>query len=227
MGKTLLLLGSSTEQKVEQGDPPRQTWIYRNLPEPMNMKDIQIDFVGDPEEGGFEFANSKEAKALLDKARAYYANLAQTAASSQAPAQAQAPAASPAAPQAGAPVTTPALKAALDAAAAGNAGKDIPVQAIADSFMTSTGETFATVAVDTTADVQPPKQVSAFSMAPAPPSRKLNTHLLPLLKLQDIFKHQFQLLQVNTIWQSLLQPARKRAEQRFHSQFRIMPANSP
>jgi GWxTD domain-containing protein len=150
MGKTLLLLGNSSEQKVEKGDPPRQTWIYRDLPAPMNLPDVQIEFVGDPEEGGFEFANTKEAIATLDKARAYFAQLA-SAAASQAPPAAQAPAMAAPAP-AGAAVTTPALKTALDATAAGNPPKDLPVQAITDSFMSSTGEMFATVAVNTTAD---------------------------------------------------------------------------
>lgn len=152
MGKTLLLLGNSTEQKVEQSDPPRQTWIYSGLPEPMKLKDIKIEFVGDPEEGGFEFANSKDANAILEKARSYFAQLSQMAAT-QAPAQTPAPAAAPqAAPAAAAAVTTPALKTALDTAAAGNAPKDLPVNVIADSFMTSTGETFATVALSTTGD---------------------------------------------------------------------------
>jgi hypothetical protein len=81
---------------------------------------------------------------MLDKARNFLAHLRSTAeAQGAAQAKQQAPAAAPA--QTGAPVQTAELKTALDAAAADNPPKDVQIEAITDSFMTSTGEIFATV----------------------------------------------------------------------------------
>ena len=83
----------------------------------------------------------------MDKARTYFAKL-----STVAQAQAPAPAATPARPSTVAQptavaVTTPELKSALDAAASGSGAKDFSADVLGDSFMTSEGQTFATVAL--------------------------------------------------------------------------------
>jgi GWxTD domain-containing protein len=146
MGKAVLLLGNPSDSKKEEGDPPKQTWSWSGLPKEMGVGDPQIKFVGDEEQGGFKFADPKAANDTLDKARTYFAKLS-TVATAQAPAAApQAKPSTVAHPQAVA-VTTPELKTALDAAAAGTAGKDFTADVLGDSFMTSEGQTFATVAL--------------------------------------------------------------------------------
>lgn len=155
MGKTVLLLGTSTEQKKGEGEPPRQTWIWRGLPKEMGVGDVEIEFVGDPEQGGYVFSDPKAANATLEKARNYFARLSSVA-SNQASAQPPAPGPEQKALSA-AGISTPTLKAALDATATGNAPQDVPLQAIADSFMASTGEIFATVAVTSTTDTSSAK----------------------------------------------------------------------
>ncbi len=144
MGKAVLLLGNPSDSKSEETDPPRQTWTWKGLPKEMGVGDPEIVFEGDPDEGGFVFADPKAANQILDKSRGFLANL-QGAAKAQAPAQT--PQAAPAPAQTGGPVKTPELKAALDATATGTAPTDVQLDAIGDSFMTSTGEVFATVAV--------------------------------------------------------------------------------
>lgn len=144
MGKAVLLLGNPSDSKTEESDPPKQTWTWTGLPKEMGIGDPEIKFEGDPDEGGFVFSDPKAANQVLDKARAFLSNL-QGVAQAQAPAQA--PKATPAPAQTGGPVQTAELKAALDATATDNAPKDVQLELIGDSFMTSTGEVFATVAV--------------------------------------------------------------------------------
>lgn len=154
MGQTFLLLGQSDEQKTDQEDPPGQVWIYKKLPKEIAPGEIQIMFEADEETGGFKFVDSSQARSILDKAKALWANLASVAQSQQ-PKQEQQPAKPSEAPTAA--LTTPALKTALDATAAGNPPKDLPINSTADFFMSSTGEPFATIAVDTTADASAAK----------------------------------------------------------------------
>ncbi|HSE39593.1 MAG TPA: GWxTD domain-containing protein [Acidobacteriota bacterium] len=147
MGKTVLLLGNPSDSKKEETDPPRQTWTWKGLPK--EIGDVEIKFEGDPEAGGYIYSDPKAANQILDKARNYLANLKGTA-ESQSPAQAK-QAVPAATTQQGGPVTTAELKSALDAASTDNPPKDLPVDAIADSFMTSTGEIFATVGLKSSA----------------------------------------------------------------------------
>lgn len=149
VGETYLLLGNPTEMKEEgEEDPKDRILIYKDTPRGVITGEVQIKFEADEDTGKYVFTDGKTAKELLEKARNYYATLSTTAAASTTPQQAV-----PAAPQAPPPVTTPELKAALDAAAAGNAPTAIPFASIVDSFMTSTGESFITVAASSTADV--------------------------------------------------------------------------
>jgi GWxTD domain-containing protein len=144
MGKAVLLLGNPSDQKKEEGDPPKQTWIWKGLPKEMQVGEPEIKFVGDEEQGGFVFADAKTANETLDKARAYLSNLSQVA-------HAQAPApttkTSTVAVPTAVPVATPGVKSALDAATSGSATKDFSADVLGDSFMTSEGQTFATVAL--------------------------------------------------------------------------------
>lgn len=147
MGKAVLLLGNPSDSKKEEGEPPKQTWTWTGLPKEMGVGDPVIKFVGDEEQGGFKFDDPKAANDTLDKARTYFAKL-----STVAQAQAPAPAATPAKPSTVAQptavaVTTPELKSALDAAASGSGAKDFSADVLGDSFMTSEGQTFATVAL--------------------------------------------------------------------------------
>lgn len=152
VGQTYLLLGSPSETKEEGAEDPKdRILIYKDSPRGVITGEVQIKFRFDENIGKYEFADGKTAKELLEKARNYYATLSTTA-----PATAASTTPEPAAPatmQALPPVTTPEVKAALDAAAAGNAPTAIPVVSIVDSFLTSTGESFITVAASSTADV--------------------------------------------------------------------------
>lgn len=157
MGMTALLLGGGYELKPEEkgkGDDetPKQTWVYHHLPAGLASGDVVIKFEGDPDEGGFKFAEPKDARKVLDTAREYYAHLAEKASGMQAEEKAKMEASMQAA-EAMPQVTTPEVKAALDAAAGGTLATDVPVHALADSFMSSTGDVFATFAAATTADV--------------------------------------------------------------------------
>lgn len=154
MGQTYLLLGNSDEVKTDEEDPPGQIWIYKQLPKEVASGELQIAFEADEDSGGFRFVESNQAHSTLDKARAFYSKLGSVAATQQ-PKQEQPEVKPSEAPTAA--VTTPALKTALDATAAGNAPKDVPINSTADFFMSSTGEPFATIAIDTTADASAAK----------------------------------------------------------------------
>ena len=145
MGKAVLLLGNPSDQKKEEGEPPKQTWIWKGLPKEMGVGEPEIKFVGDEEQGGFKFADPKTANDTLDKARVYLSKLSQVA-QTQTPQQPAAKPSTVAQPKAVA-VTTPDVKSALDAAASGSATKDFTADVLGDSFMTSEGQTFATVAL--------------------------------------------------------------------------------
>jgi len=172
MGQTLILLGQPDEQKTpdakkrpsggsdddddEEGPAsgPQKKWVYNNLPKSISPTPVEVTFEGDPSTGEWRFTDKKKMEPILELARDYELSVAQ-----QKPAQAQqaqqpqqAMPAQPVAPTASA-VSTPSLKSALDAAAAGNGPKDVPFDAIVDSFMTSKGETFETVAVSSAADL--------------------------------------------------------------------------
>lgn len=153
MGMTALILGGGYEVTQEgDKDSPKQTWTYHHLPPGLASGDVIIKFEGDQEEGGFVFANSKDAHKALDTARDYYAHLAEKASGMQAEEKAKMEA-TMAAAEAMPAVSTPEVKAALDAAAGGKLATDVPVTGIADSFMTSTGDVFATFAASSSADM--------------------------------------------------------------------------
>ena len=150
VAETYLLLGSPSESKEEgDEDPKDRILIYKDSPRGVITGEVQIKFRFDENIGKYEFSDGKTAKELLEKARNYYATLSTTAIASATPQQTAPVAVTQALP----PVTTPEVKAALDAAAAGNAPTAIPLTSIVDSFMTSTGESFITVAASSTADV--------------------------------------------------------------------------
>ncbi len=144
MGHAVLLLGNPSDQKKEEGDPPKQTWFWKGLPKEMGVGEPEIKFVGDEEKGGYVFDDPKAANETLDKARAYLSNLSQVAqAQTPPPATKTTTVAQPTV----VPVATPGVKSALDAAASGSATKDFSADVLGDSFMTSEGQTFATVAL--------------------------------------------------------------------------------
>jgi GWxTD domain-containing protein len=164
MGQTLLLLGppadqkqeggkpaTSGEEEAEGGPPAKQTWTFRNLPAEVASGDVTIEFRVSG--GAWKFVDRKQAQALLEKARLKVIGAGQTAAQApQAPAAQQAPAPPKPAASDVPPVTSPDVKAALDATATGSAPKDIPVNALVDSFMTSEGDVFSTFAINTGSD---------------------------------------------------------------------------
>jgi hypothetical protein len=155
MGMTVLLLLSQYDVKQEEAkgdEPPKQSWIYGKLPKEIAAGEVTISFEGDPDEGGFVFSDPKDAHKILDAARDYYAKLADRAAGMQAEDKAKMEAAMAAA-EAMPAVSNAEVKAGLDAAAAGKGATDVPVSVLADSFMSSTGDIFATFAVSSTADV--------------------------------------------------------------------------
>jgi GWxTD domain-containing protein len=165
VGEVYLLLGNPTQVKEEgTEDPKDRILIYQDTPKGVITGEVQIKLSVNEDTGKYEFFDSKKTEELLEKARDYYAQLSanageQTAASASASAAQHPAAPSPAAPSPAAlpPVVTPEVKSALDAAVAGNPPVTVPVKIIVDSFMTSTGESFVTVAADSTADVSAAK----------------------------------------------------------------------
>jgi len=170
LGMTLLLLGAPDDQKKEEGEAPTPAWgdedeeeptagprqkmsfIYKKLSPEIASGEVEIPFVADA--GEWKFADKKKAEEVMEKARERAIKMAQSAQteSQQKPVQPVTP--PPAAAEVGmAPITTAALKTALDAAAAGNAPKDIAVDLIVDAFMTSKDEPFAAIAIYSTADM--------------------------------------------------------------------------
>ena len=148
MGQAVLLLGNPSDQKKDESDPPKQTWIWKGLPKEMGVGEPEIAFVGDEEEGGFVFDDPKTANATLDKARAFFSNLSNVAQTQTPP---PATKTSTVAQPTVVPVATPGVKSALDAATSGTATKDFTADVLSDSFMTSEGQTFATVALKSNA----------------------------------------------------------------------------
>jgi GWxTD domain-containing protein len=165
MGQTLLLLGPPAEQKDEGGKKTanygedeeegaaaagKKIWVYKSLPSDVATGEVKVEF--HPSGGEWRFVDKTSAGALLEKARQHTMTAAVAAHGTQEiPAKQPGPA--PKAPTTEMPgVTTPEVKAALDATATGTAPKDIPVNALTDTFMTSEGETFSTFAIQTPAD---------------------------------------------------------------------------
>lgn len=159
MAMTVLIMGGGYEVKQEEakGDEmPKQTWTYRHFPPGLDLGVAEFSFVGDPDEGGFKFQNSKKAHEVLDQAREYYSHLSDRAASMQAEEKAKMEAAMAAA-EAMPNINSPEVKAALDAAVAGTPATGIAISALADSFMSSTGDVFGTFAISSPADVSAAK----------------------------------------------------------------------
>lgn len=159
MGQTLLLLGPPTEQKdVEDKQPSygeeeeeapsgKKVWTYKNVPAEIHAGELIIEFrPGDRE---WKFADRKQMQAILEKARERAIVSAQGTAQSaqQAPAPQQAQTTPAPGTDGITPVTSPEVKEALDATATGTAPAEVPVVSLVDTFMTSTGEVFLTVAI--------------------------------------------------------------------------------
>jgi len=170
LGQTLLLLGPPTEQKdnkgkatgggygEDEGEGAQQgnkTWVYKSLPSDVASGETSIEFKASG--GKWHFADANTANAILEKARVHYASQASAGGAQSAPTTQTPGTPHPAAPAEAVAVTTPEVKAALDATATGTAPKDIPVSGLADTFMTSEGETFATFAIETTGDTSTAK----------------------------------------------------------------------
>ena len=156
MGQALLILGPPTERKEEKGKPPaygeeeeegasgKQTWIYKNLPSAIASGEVKIEF--EPGVGEWRFADRKQVQGILEKARRNTIEAAQKSAEAAKkeakvkpkPADGEIP-----------PVTSAEVKAALDSTATGTAPAGVPVNGLANSFMTSTGEVFSTFAMQT------------------------------------------------------------------------------
>ena len=156
MGQTLLLLGPPTEQKDEKGPQSayeeeeeeeaalgKKVWVYKTVPGDASAGEVIVEFR--PSAGEWKFADRKKIEPILEKARQRGITSAQTAQAQQPPQQTQA------APTTGTPAVpgaiSPEVKEALDATASGTPPTEVPVHALVDSFMTSTGEVFATFAV--------------------------------------------------------------------------------
>jgi|GEM_PF-3169429 len=163
IGQTLLLLGPPSDQKdaggkssnydedeASSGAPGKKIWTYKNLPPDVASGEITIEFR--PSGGEWRFADKKTVGAILEKARMHSISTQASAHGSQeVPAKQPEVAPKPAAAEIPA-VTTPEVKAALDATATGTAPTEVPMNALADSFMTSEGDVFSTFAISTTAD---------------------------------------------------------------------------
>ncbi len=168
LGMTLLLLGKPDDQKKEEAKAPtpglgddeeeptagpkqKMSFIYKKLSPEIASGEVEIPFVADA--GEWKFADKKKAEEVMEKARDRAIKMAQSAQAEtqQKPAQPVAP--PPAAEAVMAPITTAALKTALDAAAAGNAPKDLPVESLVDVFMTSADEPFFAIAIHAAADM--------------------------------------------------------------------------
>lgn len=155
IGQAFILLGQPAEQKMPElkeestgkssepiHESKGQIWIYRDLPKEIAAGEIQIEFVPDPQAGGYKFADGKKSREILEKARNFYAQLADIAKKQPTLFGVAEP-----------PVSSASLKAALDASAGGTPPQDVVFQSSADSFMTSAGESFVTLAIGSSADV--------------------------------------------------------------------------
>ena len=138
-----------------QGEAKR-IFTYSTLPAGVASGETKVEFL--QVRNRWSFRETKKAEDLLEKARAnelarltQIRESGQQAASPQAPITAQAPVAPAAPQQPAAVVVAPEVKAALDATASGTAPTAVSFLSKADSFQTSTGEIFATVAVNTSA----------------------------------------------------------------------------
>jgi GWxTD domain-containing protein len=168
IGQTLLLLGPPSQQKDEKGGGAgygeegdqgpsggKRIWTYTNLPSDVASGEVTIEFRASG--GQWRFADKNMANALLEKAREHAMNQAPAEGTQGVPAPTVQTAPKPAAPAEIPAVTSPEVKAALDATASGTPPKDITVNGLADSFMTSEGEPFATFAITTRADTSAAK----------------------------------------------------------------------
>lgn len=178
MGQTLLLFGppdkmedtgkdvhrpdvvgddEDAEAPDTAGAPSKKKWTYSNLPKEVSDAPVEILFEGDPRSGEWKFTDRKKVDPLLEKARQYTLHVAQMGAEQQKQFLADQQKQQAAAQQQqmvifGGPPSEP-MKAMLDTTAGGSGPKDVPFDAIVDSFMTSKGEMFATVAVSSAADM--------------------------------------------------------------------------
>jgi GWxTD domain-containing protein len=142
-----------TGTSATQGEAKR-VFLYQSLPAGVASGETKVEFL--QVRNRWSFRETNKSQELLEKARANeLTRLTQIRASGQsatpqAPTTTAAPAAvAPAAP-AVVPVT-PEIKSALDATGGGTAPTAVSFLSKADMFQTSTGELFATVAVNTSA----------------------------------------------------------------------------
>jgi len=138
-------VGGSDEEENAQAPATKQTWTFGSIPTdvaPGGQVVLQFE--------GPNFSDKKKAEDILEKARQHAMSapsMAQKAPAAGGKQQTEGAQKAAPATAAMAPVTTPALKTALDAVAAGNVPKDIVVHFTADTFMTSTGESFVPVLI--------------------------------------------------------------------------------
>ena len=178
MGQTLVLLGppAKTQAGADRPNEAEATWYpeaegegrepetstatqgeakriftYTTLPAGVASGETKVEFL--QVRNRWSFRETKKSEDLLEKARVNeLARLTQIRESGQQAASPQAPIAAqaPVTPQQPAVVpVAPEVKAALDATAAGTAPSTVSFLSKADSFQTSSGEIFATVAVNT------------------------------------------------------------------------------
>jgi GWxTD domain-containing protein len=179
MGKTLVLLGppAKTTAGAEKPNEAEATWypeaeeggrsvdtgtsatqgeakrifLYQSLPAGVASGETKVEFL--QVRNRWSFRETNKSQELLEKARTNeLARLTQIRKSGSAPAAQAAPTAAPVAPAAPAVVpVSPEVKSALDATGGGTAPTAVSFTSKADTFQTSTGELFATVAVNTAA----------------------------------------------------------------------------
>jgi GWxTD domain-containing protein len=181
MGRTLILLGppAKTQAGADKPNEAEATWypepeeggrsadtgttatqgeakrifLYQTLPAGVATGETKVEFL--QVRNRWSFRETKKSQDLLEKARVNeLTRLAKMRESGQTTSPQAAPItqAAPVTPQQPAVVpVTPEVKAALDATAGGTAPTAVTFESVADSFQTSAGEIFATVAVNTSA----------------------------------------------------------------------------
>ena len=144
-GLCVLLLFSPAygEEEEEGGVSGKQTWIYKNLPSGVASGEVKIEF--EPGVGEWRFADRKQVQGILEKARRNTIDAAEKSASTAKKTEVKPTANENQTP----PVTSGDVKAALDSTAAGTAPTGVTLNGLVDSFMTSTGESFSTFAIQT------------------------------------------------------------------------------
>ena len=131
-----------------QGESKR-TFIYTGLPSGVSTGETKVEFL--QVRNRWSFKETKVAQDLLEKARVNEMNRFAQGQTPTTPAAPAVPAAPAAVPQPATPTVSAEMKTALDSTVSGTAPNAVAITSIADAFQTSTGEIFATVAVNSAA----------------------------------------------------------------------------